>query len=314
LTGTGISAFSDPDDFEAALAGFGGVVELLVDGYNLFRAGITQIVLPHVRLAAVEESHSRVGYVAPASGTVRVVFPIGNVGAPIYAGVGLGSDEIITHRFGIGVHERTDRRCRWGGISLPVSYLNRYGRALAGPKFSLPAGMRRWLPPPAASARLRALHGAAVRAIESRPRWVPPPEATHGLEQELTDALIECLSASALLAETKPERRDTLVMTGLETIRQDCPAGKLPVSDICSALRVSDRTPRRSCKQRLGMGPSRYLLARRLQLARRALRRADPAVSSVAQVARQYGFTEPGRFAAAYRALVGELPSVTLRS
>jgi AraC-like DNA-binding protein len=61
------------------------------------------------------------------------------------------------------------------------------------------------------------------------------------------------------------------------------------------------------------MSPGRYLRARRMQLARRALRRADPSETNVARVAQQYGFGEPARFAALYRAQFGELPSTTLK-
>jgi AraC-like DNA-binding protein len=85
------------------------------------------------------------------------------------------------------------------------------------------------------------------------------------------------------------------------------------VRDICTALGVSDRTLRLCCKQHLDMAPDRYLRARRLQAVHRALRHADAREVSVSRVARRFGFREPGRFAASYRAQFGELPSATLR-
>ena len=60
------------------------------------------------------------------------------------------------------------------------------------------------------------------------------------------------------------------------------------------------------------MSPGRYLRLRQLRLARAALRRPDCA-ATVAEVARRYGFGEPGRFASLYRAVYGEAPSATLR-
>jgi transcriptional regulator GlxA family with amidase domain len=48
-------------------------------------------------------------------------------------------------------------------------------------------------------------------------------------------------------------------------------------------------------------------------MARSALRRADPATASVAEIARSHQFSEPGRFAVTYRAIFGEMPSSTLR-
>jgi AraC-like DNA-binding protein len=56
----------------------------------------------------------------------------------------------------------------------------------------------------------------------------------------------------------------------------------------------------------------RYLWLRRMHLARCALILADPATTTVTQIATEHGFYELGRFAVSYRALFGESPSVSL--
>jgi AraC-like DNA-binding protein len=60
------------------------------------------------------------------------------------------------------------------------------------------------------------------------------------------------------------------------------------------------------------MGPKRYLLLRRMHLARRALRNAAPDATTVTDIATRYGFWQLGRFAVEYQSVFGESPSVTL--
>ena len=92
------------------------------------------------------------------------------------------------------------------------------------------------------------------------------------------------------------------------------PAGPLYMQEISDAIGVSSRTLRMACQTQLGVSPTRYLLLRRMGLARRALRDADPLVTRVTDVATEYGFLELGRFAVKYRQIFGETPSSTLRS
>jgi AraC family ethanolamine operon transcriptional activator len=61
------------------------------------------------------------------------------------------------------------------------------------------------------------------------------------------------------------------------------------------------------------MSPKRWVLAQRLQRARRALIEVRSAEVTVTRVAMDNGFHQLGRFAVTYRQAFGETPSETLR-
>jgi AraC-like DNA-binding protein len=85
------------------------------------------------------------------------------------------------------------------------------------------------------------------------------------------------------------------------------------IPELCGAIGVSDRTLRVCCQEQLGMSPKRYLLLRRMNLARQALRDGSPCTTTVTEIAAQYAFWQFGRFAGEYKSLFGETPSATLR-
>jgi AraC family ethanolamine operon transcriptional activator len=94
----------------------------------------------------------------------------------------------------------------------------------------------------------------------------------------------------------------------------DAAAGRpVHISELCSALKVSRRSLHRAFADTLGMGPTAYLRSRRLSAIHSALKRSETATVSIGDLAFEYGFPEPGRFAAYYRDHFGESPSETVR-
>lgn len=85
--------------------------------------------------------------------------------------------------------------------------------------------------------------------------------------------------------------------------------------EIASAARVSPRALQQAFREYLNTTPHAYLRRARLAAAHRDLQRADPdSGTTVTDIAARWGFTNPGRFAAAYRQLYGRLPSHTLHT
>ena len=91
-------------------------------------------------------------------------------------------------------------------------------------------------------------------------------------------------------------------------------AEHVTLADIAGAARLSVRGVQHAFRRDLGITPLAYLRDRRLDAARVELIASDPATTSVAAVARTWGFAHLSRFAQAYRERFGEYPSATIRS
>ena len=87
---------------------------------------------------------------------------------------------------------------------------------------------------------------------------------------------------------------------------------KISLIDLAQAAGCSLRTLQAAFAETTGLSPMAYLRATRLEGAHRDLRGADPG-TSVAEIARRWGFAHLGRFASAYRQRYGRSPVETLR-
>lgn len=152
-----------------------------------------------------------------------------------------------------------------------------------------------------------------MRLTEAQPSTPIQTDRTiKGLEQEVIYALLECVSETRLQVNTEAHRQ-LGVMVRLDQLLQNCRCGIPRVSDICTALSISERTLQSCCRQHVGVSPSRYFHLLRMRRVYNALTDAHRETDSVRQIAKCHGFKAPDRFAAAYLKQFGELPSATLR-
>jgi len=87
------------------------------------------------------------------------------------------------------------------------------------------------------------------------------------------------------------------------------------LADIAAAAGVTGPALQSAFRRHYDNTPVGYLRQARLERAYRELQDADPAAGvTVAAVARRWGWTSPGQFAAAYQRRFGEAPSRTLRT
>jgi len=197
-------------------------------------------------------------------------------------------------------------------MSLPVADLAAIGETMAGTDLTPPRNPILATPATGAMARLQRLHAAADTLAEEAPEIIAHPEAARGLEQALIEALLGCLCNLEERPSHLAQGQHAVVLRRFRRLIEQHPE-PLYISDICQAIRVSERTLRLCCGEHLGMSPKRYLTLRRLNLARQALRTAPAGRTTVTEIAMRHGFWQLGRFAVVYRSVFGEMPIATLR-
>ena len=307
----GTATFTNPDDYQAGIGD--ASVNLIVTGGGDFNARLTWLNLRRLHVLRASENLPRIAIISLSPAQVFVSFPT-SAGPPLtYGGLGLQFGDVVFHSRGERMHQRTNGESQWGLISLPPEQLVACGKALTGLKITSPPAGRALRPSRRAAVRLLRLHSKACRLAETKHELIANPEVARALEQELLHALVNCLMADDANGNLKTGRHHADIMVRFEDASTTHSSPQLNMPALCSAIGVPERTLRVCCTEFLGMSPTRYLLLRRLNMARSALRRADPATASVAEIARIYQFQEPGRFAVTYRTIFGEMPSSTLR-
>jgi AraC-like DNA-binding protein len=133
----------------------------------------------------------------------------------------------------------------------------------------------------------------------------------------------ESLTQALLLTTDHPYRkrlgrqeghvRPSAVRIAAELMETE-PGRPLTVTDLAAEAHVSLRALHDGFQREFGMPPMAYLRDIRLRRAHADLVAGDPAVTTVAAIARRWGFPHLGRFSARHAAAFGELPRATLRS
>ena len=310
MTGCGTVILTVPDDCRVTVPG--ASIDVVITGPGDFRARLTWVELRRLRLLRSRENVSRVAFVSLAAGRVFVAFPTLLDPAPVWGGVKLRAGNIVLHGLGERSHQQSSGETHWGLISLARDDLATYCRALSGVDLIVPAAARILRPPPMAAASLLRLHGKACRLAETKPDMIAHREVARALEQDLLHALVNCLTDDHTREDAAANRRHAEIMARFEDVLASHDDRQPSMAEVCTAIDVGERTLRVCCTEFLGMSPGSYARLRRLNLVRAALRQADPTRTSIATVARRYGFSELGRFAVAYRTVFGEMPSTTL--
>jgi AraC-like DNA-binding protein len=236
-----------------------------------------------------------------------------NQPASYFSGIELSQNAVKVLGLGSEHHLRSSAASRWGDVVMTRDALVAAGQIIIGRELTLSSVGHSIRPAAPLLSRLRNLREAAAHLAKTAPDILVKPEIARAMDHALVKAMISCLACGGRVGVRNVESHHTRVMQRLEELLQANAERPLHMAELCAATGVSYWTLRACCQEHLGMSPKRYLLLRRIHLARRALRRANPGSITVTEVASNYGFWEFGRFSVVYRSLFGESPSTTLR-
>ena len=301
---------SDVDEYRAAIRPV--TPDYIVTGRGRFVATVIKIDFHRLWMQKLEESLPRVRFLETHR---AVMFFPATAGSPVTSGgVSCGASEVGFRPPGQPQWQAVSAGSQLCVMSLDPDDLMRIGLALTGQEVAIAPtamfGAVDW----ETMARLRRLHAAATQLALTSPEVIGNSHAARGLEELLVEAFVDSLTQGQLREESASLRKRTAIVKRFNRLAIEHSSEPLYLSDICATLGVSRRTLDVYCREQLGIAPKRFLVLRRMHLARGALRLGSPDDSSVTEIATRFGFWELGRFAAAYRSIFGESPSVTLRA
>jgi AraC-like DNA-binding protein len=311
MPSSAVRTFTDPDEFAASFLGTD--IEMMILGRGRFEAKVIRIDLGRLQLRRLSDNLPRIAHVAEASGEQAIVSFRTKPGPRLTRdGREMLTPNVIWRRNAAIYSHKSDGLACWGALSLPVEDLASIGAVTAGCDLTPPKESLGVTPPPLAMAKLRRLHAAAGQLAEDAPAVIAQPGAARGIEQALIEAMVDCLGMGEVAEDRAALRQHEKIMRRFHRAVEEEPGKAIFIPELCNAIGASERTLRMCCQEQLGVSPKRYLLLRRMHLARRALRESTPTATSVTEIATRYGFWQFGRFAGEYKSLFGELPSTTL--
>jgi AraC-like DNA-binding protein len=310
MPSSSVQTFTDPDDYAGSLQAT--IAELTIIERGSFAAKLIRVKLHRQWMQRFSEVLPRIGHYTNAAERAVITFRTRPGPSLIAAGLDMRMSNILFHNDAQEYFRRSAGPVDFASMSLPVEDLAIAGAAIAGHELRPPNDALSLEPLPPAKARLLELHAAAGKLAEYAPAVIANADAAHGLEQAVIEATVDCLGAAAIGEDSSARRRHSRIMRRFHSTLEECPEQALFIPEICRAIGASRRTLQTCCEEQLGTGPRRYLLLRRMGLARRALRASAPRETTVTEIATRYGFWQFGRFAVEYRALFGESPSATL--
>lgn len=303
--------FDDPSDYARGIR-LAGASEIVVSQPGEFKAELTIINLGRVWLQKGCDNLARTMHME-VSGERRSLAFLDDPRAPLFiqSGLEFGAGDAVSFGRKSGHFQRTFGPIAWATMTLSQADFDAAAKTIAGTDGGDPSATMRTKPSKTDLTRLRQLHQEAQLVAASGGKALDHPEVLRSLEASLTVAMVACLSGGVDQKPHYGQLRHHQIMLRFKEWLDLNSERPVYLQEVCTALNVSAPTLRRCSEEHLGMSPMHYLWLRRMNLARRELRRHDSS-TSVTETAMEFGFWHLGRFASEYNALFHEAPSQTL--
>jgi AraC-like DNA-binding protein len=310
MSSSSVRTFTDPDDYTASIRPT--VAEVTIIKRGRFEAKLIHIDLHRLWLNRLADNLPRIAHIVDHPG--YAAFSLRTQPGPSLrrSGVEMLQSHIIRRAHAETYLQQSDGSAGFGSIWLPIDDMVSFGATVVGRDLSPPRDTQVIVPSAVALNRLQRLHAAAGSLAEDAPSIIAHPETSRSLKQAVIGAVIDCLGPRDVNEDRAARRQHTAIMRKFHGAIERHLDQPLYVPELCVEIGASERTLRVCCQEHLGMSPKRYLLLRRMHLARRALRTSSAADTTVTEIATRFGFWQFGRFAGEYKALFGESPSTAL--
>lgn len=204
------------------------------------------------------------------------------------------------------------------GWLVPPSILDKH-LALRGKKrdFVIPERPEVWHPAESVARDLFKLGVQIAESAEASPEIFNDNHWTrYGAQVEYMDALLTTIESCDPYDTNDTDKKGksySQIVRTCEDYTLDIDGRRPYMSELCATANVSERTIQNAFQDIMGMSPLTYLHRLRLHRARDDLRKANSDLTTVTDVAMNWGFWHFGEFSRAYKNCFGEVPSATLR-
>lgn len=150
-----------------------------------------------------------------------------------------------------------------------------------------------------------------INTLLDHPLFVATERTRTQIQADIIDLIIENIDNTPIKVKVSRKKANTVVHTVID-YTQNNSAQLFSISDLCYITNTSRRTLQSCFEQTIGLSPALFLKYLRLNAVRKTLAQTTE-VSSISNIATDFGFWHLSQFAYDYKRLFSESPSDTLK-